>query len=52
MEERKAMALSQEKLEDESKKMDGFQKDLKDLKELDPIESPACIIGKYFIVSS
>lgn len=31
--------------------MTDFEKDLMELEEMDNIESPACIIGSYFIVS-
>lgn len=32
--------------------MEDFESDLKELDELQPIESPACIIGPYWFVSS
>ncbi len=39
-------------LERERQTMDQFQMNLNDFEELDPIESPACIIGTFFIVST
>jgi hypothetical protein len=39
------------KLEEVKQPMDELQIDLTSYEELDPIESPACIIGSYFVVS-
>jgi hypothetical protein len=38
--------------ETEKFELNAFEMDLSEMEEVEPIESPACIIGKYIFVSS
>ncbi len=44
-------SYQENKIEKVMKPMEELTMDLNDYEELDPIESPACIIGSYFVVS-
>lgn len=43
--------VEENKFEKAMSSMEELKMELNDYEELDPIESPACIIGSYFVVS-